>query len=359
MCVVAVLDYEGDLDALEDRFLTELRQSVSGRDGAEAKLSHLADLRSRLEEAGCAPDTLTGDEAASNRQLVAKARKKVADSHLEGRAMTPSMWETSRVVLSRRARYGHWEAFPSSPAPFYEQFRAAVEVKHHITKGRTFRKVETLEGRLGRLDGPRRSLPDRLALYRAFHSAGMELADRADDSYGNVGMMRADAWHAYLEIDWAAAGIPSHSYWRDLCELVVWEPYGLGYREETLPYGRVAASDVDLLEGILLGLEAELRRVYLDFEADEARQQLAWLHVAGNRVGRYQAAAERLGTDHWMPIMAMAESALDSSGPAAAADVFRAADRSGYHQSYLRKECSKMTGVDLRGEDGPHLRLVK
>lgn len=79
--------------------------------------------------------------------------------------------------------------------------------------------VDTHWQRLRRLDGPRRTLPDRLALYRAFHTVGIELAERIDDSYGVVGELREEAYHRYLGIDWRATGIDPTDYRSDLCEL--------------------------------------------------------------------------------------------------------------------------------------------
>jgi hypothetical protein len=64
----------------------------------------------------------------------------------------------------------------------------------------------------------------------------LELADRADDSHGNVGQLRRDAWHTYLGLDWQAAGMRAEDSRADLCDLVVFEGYALGYQEETLPW---------------------------------------------------------------------------------------------------------------------------
>lgn len=69
--------------------------------------------------------------------------------------------------------------------------------------------------------------------------------------------------------------------------------------------------------------------------------------------------AARLGTDHWIPIVAMARSALEIAGRDEAARVFRAADRPGFHQGHLRKQCREMTGVDLREDRDGHLRVVE
>ncbi len=351
---VAVSDHGGSLDELEAHFVGELRSHVDGRQGAESKLSHLADLRSRLEAAGLIPADLATPEALADKRVLARARKKVSDRWMEGRTMTPAMIETPQVGLVRRARYGRWSAFPVDPGLYYKSFRRHVEVKDHISKYRSFAAVHRVEERLRSLDRPSLTAAQRLALYRAFHSAGLELADRTDDSHGNVGQLRRDAWHVYLGIDWQTTGLRAEDYWADLCDLVVFEDYGLDYEEETLPWLRVPAGQAELIEGFLLSLASECRSHYLDYQAEKALQQLAWLALAGRRFSRYVEAAARLGSDHWKPIEAMAESALRSERRELAVEVFRAADRPGFHQQHLRRRCLALTGVDIDDErEGP------
>ena len=348
---VAVCDHAGSLDQLEAHLVGGLGSPLGGRESVEAKLSHLADLRSRIEDAGLTPPDLATPDVLADKRVLAKSRKKVNDSGLEGRALTPAMVETPRVRLVRRSRYGRWNTFPVDPGPYYKSLRRHVEVKDHISKYKSFAAVDRVEGRLRSLDGPSLSAAQRLALYRAFHAAGLELADRTDDSYGNVGQLRAGAWHTYLGIDWQAAGIREEDYWADVCDLVVFEPYALGHEEETLPWRRVTAGQAGLIEGCLLSLASECRTNHLDDQADEALQGLAWLAVAGRRFGQYVDAATRLGSEHWMPIEAMAESALRSGRWELALEVFRAADRPGFHQEHLRQRCRTLTGVDIGDED--------
>lgn len=358
---VAVADYSGRLEKLEAHLVGNLRDHVDGRRGAESKLSHLADLRSRLDDADLTPADLATAEVLADKRVVARARNKVSDRWVEGRSLTLAMVETPRVRFVRRARYGRWGTFPADPGLYYKSFRRHVEVKEHISKRRSFASVDYVEDRLRALDQPRLATAERLALYRAFHTAGLELADRTDDSHGNVGQLRRDAWHTYLELDWQATGLSSEDYWADLCDLVVFEDYGLDYKEETLAWQRVPSGQVDLVGGFLLSLATECASHYLDYQAEEALQQIAWLAVAGRRFNRYVEAAARLGSEHWMPIEAMAESALHSGRRELAVDVFRAADRPGFHQQHLRRRCLALTGIDLDGETHdptPNLRAV-
>lgn len=354
--LVTVNGFDGDVDALERELVARLHSPRHGRDDIEAKLSHLADLRARLHTAGLAIGALAAATEADKATL-SKARRKVLDQALEARSMTPAMHQTPRVQLERRARYGHWEQFPVNPSRWYDKL-AGRRPATHVSKGRTFSLTRQLQDRLARYDGPRREPADRLALYRAFQTVGVELAERGDDSYGNIGELRLDAFTDYLRIDWAAAGMAPEHWWQDLCELLVSEVYALTHQHDTLPFQHVPAGQAELVEAILLGLADEWRSGYQDYQADEALQLVAWLHIAGRRYTHYTDAARRLGSDHWMPIVSLAESALSANRHELAVDVFRAADRPGMHRDHLRKRCLAMTGLRL-DEPEPRLRSVR
>lgn len=94
-------------------------------------------------------------------------------------------------------------------------------------------------------------------------------------------------------------------------------------------------------------LEADCRGYHLNYQADQALQQLAWMAVARRRFPRYTDIARRLGSNHWREIQALAESALRSNRHQLGIDVFRAADRPGWHQELLQDRCRALTGVDL------------
>jgi hypothetical protein len=117
--------------------------------------------------------------------------------------------------VEAHARFG-WDAFPSDPARFYERLRPIAAGKSHVNKYKSFDVVDRLVTRLADLDGPRRSRADRVSLYRAFHTAGLVLADRTDDSHGNVGEARTAAWETYLSLDWRNAGVESAAYYQKL-----------------------------------------------------------------------------------------------------------------------------------------------
>jgi hypothetical protein len=76
---------------------------------------------------------------------------------------------------------------------------------------------------------------------------------------------------------------PRRNATEPLCELLVSELYALTYRHETLAFQRVPTGQADMIEEIILALAVEWRAAYRDYQADEARQLVAWLHIAGRR----------------------------------------------------------------------------
>lgn len=354
--LVADADFGADLGLLEAALVGRLKNSLSGQRDTEAKLSHLTDLRARLTAAGITATDLARSEPP-DRATLAKARRKVGDQAVEWRAMTPAMIGSPRALLQRRARYGHWDRFPVDPGPWRRRLAGPRARPVFVPKGRSFDLVQKLRERLARHERACRSAGDRLALHRAFHTVALEAADEADDSYGVIGELRLDAFTAYLDLDWHDAGMAPLHWWQDLCELLVWEPYGLAHDRKTLPFERLDPEHADAVEGILIGLSEEHRAVHLAYEAEEALQLTAWLAVAGRRYDRYQQTARRLGSDHWMPVVALAESALAGGQPTLAVEVFRGANQPGRHADHLRARCLELTGTTL-GEPSPILRVI-
>ena len=68
------------------------------------------------------------------------------------------------------------------------------------------------------------------------------------------------------------------------------------------------------------------------------------------------ATAERLGSDQWMPVVALAQTALAAGRRDLALGVFAAANRPGLQQDYLAARC-----LELTGQPPPrrHLRAVQ
>lgn len=107
---------------------------------------------------------------------------------------------------------------------------------------------------------------------------------------------------------------------------------------------------------ILEDLGATYRDARLEWHAEQASVAIAWLHVATEAFDGFTHVAEQLGSDHWQPIVALAEHALASGRCELAAAVFDAADQPGWHRDHLRRRRTQL----LDEPTGTHgLRLVE
>ncbi|MDQ3767897.1 MAG: hypothetical protein M3370_00230, partial [Actinomycetota bacterium] len=341
-CLVALLDHDGDLVALGDAIEDEHR--FYGHSDTEAKLSHLDDLADRLGAADLDAEALAvraEDQAA----LRTKARTKVLKQGLQPRALTDAMRLTPRKRLYERALRRRWDRFPASPQPWYDR------MVHHLGEGwlhknATFRLARRIESTHERNERATANDPaQRLAATRALVTYMYETMERCDDSYGVLGGLGREALLTYARLPLDATGIAATDWCEDLCELLAWEQYGLVMRSETAMFANIHGALADHAEHFLLALAAELGDRRLRYEADEALQHIAHLHIAHGRLTRFTPIAARLGSDHWRPIVAMAQAAVARDRDDVARAIFAAADQPGMQQDYLRKRCRELTGA--------------
>jgi hypothetical protein len=350
-CLVLVSDFDGDWAALAEELWRRRSPYLLTLD-EEAKNSHLDDVRARLADAGLGPTELAG-AAAGDRRLLAKARRKVLDQPLDrGRDMTPAMWATPRERLWCRALHGHWERFPVSPAPAHARFADQVmRARRHGRGG--YGIAQALQRLLDDQDRRLRGDPAaRLALWRGLLTAGIEALGEVRDRDGELAGFLGGSLAAYARPPWQPTGIEAEVYFADLCELCVWENHGVLYQRETAPFASVGVEHHDLVERLLWGLADELQGHRLGYQAEVATGLVAYLQAATARLDRLVATAERLGSDQWMPIVALAETALAAGRRDLARRVFAAANRPGRHQDYLAARC-----LELTGEPPPRHRL--
>ena len=104
---------------------------------------------------------------------------------------------------------------------------------------------------------------------------------------------------------------------------------GLLHRHETRPFAQVSGPLADHAERFLLALSDELRGHRLRHQANQALENIAYLHIAAGRLTSFALAATKLGSVRWMPIVALAQAAITRARPDIARDVFAAADRPG------------------------------
>ena len=341
-CVVAVADHDGDLGALAAAIEDGGRSFWSGT--VEAKLSHLDDLRLRLTEAGIDAAKLAGDADADPR-VRDKARTKVLKQGLYPRDLTEAMRHPPRDRLYERALRGRWNLFPVSPEPFYERLANGLG-EGYRSKGQTFALERRIEAARERLDRNTAQDPAaRLAARRALLAFCYRAMERCDDSYGLIGELAQEALFTYARLAFAPAGIAAEDWCEDLCELLAWEDWGLLHRHETRPFAQIHGPLADHAERFLLALADELRGHRLRHQADQALANIAYLHIAAGRLTSFAPAAAKLGSDRWMPIVALAQAAITRGRHDIAREVFAAADQPGLQRDYLHERCTELTGT--------------
>lgn len=339
-CVVALVDHDGDLDALAEAI--EEGGRLSGTGTAEAKLSHLDGLRQRMAAAGIDAEALVADED-TDPKVRAKARTKVLKQGLYPRDMTEPMWHTPRERLYERALRGRWHVFPVSPEPFYERLGNGLG-EGFRSKGQTFKLAHRLQAAIERIDRTTtHSAPQRLGARRALVAWCYGAMKRCDDSYGVIGEIARDALLKYATLRYEPAGIAARDWCEDLCELLSWEDWGLLHRHETRPFTQLQGQLAEHAEQFMLSLADELRAHRLRYQADQTLQNVAYLQIASGRLTRFAPVAEQLGSDRWMPIVALAKAAIKHGRDEIARDVFAAADQPGLQRDYLRQQCIELT----------------
>jgi hypothetical protein len=341
-CVVCLTESGGDWDELEEAIITRDRRRSSTSTVWEHKRSHLVDLRGRMDAAGLTAHDLAA-ALLDDKALRTRARRKVLDQLLDARDLTRPMRETPRRRLRERALRGHWSSFPVSPA---EDEALFADVSEDERGG--YRLVAELRDIVAEEHAARVGDPAaQLALLRAALSVGVEaFRNGLRDADGSMGAFLGETIEAYSRLPWRETGIEPTTYWTDLCEWCVWEEWGILHRRETVPFRSARKRDVDLIEGILLDLEAEYRSHRLDYEAAEALQLVAWLAVATRSADRFVPAATRLRADWWMPIDAMGQAAAKAGEHELAAEVYGTAIAGGgRHVDHLARLCHERAGL--------------
>jgi hypothetical protein len=231
---------------------------------------------------------------------------------------------------------GAWPDFPVDPTVVYETLEPYVDEADHVGKGGTFELVQELEEEIqASIDAVAGDPAQVLASRRAALTAVQEVAHRVDDSYGLVAELGEAAWSAYVSTPWRDL-IHEKAYWYDVAQLVAFDDYAHLHGNETLPWRQARAADLRVLRDVVIALAEEYTAARLAYHAQEARVALGWVHMATRCFTHYADAARDLGSEHWRPVVALAESALRGRRPDVAAAVFDAADQPGPHRDFLR-----------------------
>jgi hypothetical protein len=354
-------EHDGSWSGVRDRLRERRRGMGFAQSDAEAKLSHFDDLKKRWESIGeSSREALRGE--CLDRQLVRRARAKILEQYVDDRDKSTPMHETPRARLRERALRGYWCRFPVSPASCEQAFRAELEARDFYGERATFglaRRLDAAFGRqLKRAAGPAKEV----GVIRAFLTSLVLALERADDSCGILSGLARDHFPKYFTAPWKEAGVPPDLYYRDFMEYAVWEDYGLLGPGELAPlFKRISEQEVGLIDGVLRDLRTELCSAELEYQAEEALTLLGALHVNQRTFDLFEDLALQMGSRHWERITTMAEAALAAGHRDLARTVFAAADQPGFHNDYLRQQCSRLLGSPPSAgrARAQHFRIVR
>src|SRR5271165_1662096 len=226
--LVAVMIHNGDLDRLANRIKEEEGFFYDPR-SIERKRCHIRDLKRRLDEASVTPTDIVraaGDLAKTEKR---RALKKVSESIHREREFSEPMRNTPRERRFPHALCGYWDTFPVSPKSYAKQIGAHFRSKTFYSKNASFGIARTLDEYVEEakklLEAGKAAQAQ--AVLRAWMTVIIELIEKADDSFGSIGMSFEEGFAVYLKIRPEQTGIDERVFFTDLLDFLIWEDYGL------------------------------------------------------------------------------------------------------------------------------------
>ena len=332
---LAVVD--NDNWASLEKTLQERRYAAnSSTSDAEAKLSHISDLRNRLAVVRKTPRAVLRQDV-DDRALLAKAKVKIFDQYVDRKYATPAMRNTPRHQLEKRALRGHWNSFPVSPSLFEERIFDPDSARPCYGETATMRLADRIERRVKRFIRKADGVGEQFAIYRAAMTAIMVAVERADDSCGSLGDTFSMVLDNYRAVPWRTTGIAAASYFEDLIEFAVWEDYGFIEGLKGF-FKTISPEDLEIVLVVLDRVSAELREFGFYYQEEEVDRIRVTVLIDRRQWDRMEDLARTLGSDHCRLVIEMAEAALKKRKVALASAIFQAADQPGAHQSSLREQ---------------------
>ena len=231
--LVAAKDCGGDLNRLAERLGEEKTVLPFGRESAERKRSHLRDLQKRLAVAGLRVEDVLAAVGPLTGTELRRARKRVLEPTEREREWSAAMRQTPRKRRYAQALRGTWPRFPVSPEPYAAEIGSRFKATGFYGENASFGVARKLDRFLERADKLLAAVRhgEAQALLRAWLTVVIELLEMADDSYGCIGDSFQQGFATYLRIPLPQTGIDEAVFFADLLTLLIWEDYGLTWRQ--------------------------------------------------------------------------------------------------------------------------------
>jgi hypothetical protein len=342
--IVAVLMHNGDLDQLAKRIKDEKNMIRYDRNSIERKRCHIRDLKRRLEEASVIPADIVlaaHDLAKTEKQ---RALKRVMENISREREYSEPMRNTPRKRRFDHALRGFWDLFPISPETYAEKVRGHFRSKTLYSKNASFGISRTLDGYVEKakklLEAGKAAQAQ--ALLRGWMTVIIELIQKADDSFGSIGMSFDEGFTAYLKVPLEQTGIVDEVYFPDLLDFLIWEDYGLTNKGIEGYFRRLTKGQAGLCVDHLRREITALVDDDLEYESEEALTLLGQVVAEQERFDEFENLARQMGSRAWRRIVRFADIAMKRQKKPLALKVFEAALTKGDHLDFLTKKYEKL-----------------
>jgi hypothetical protein len=342
--IVAVLMHNGDLDCLAKRIKDEKSMIRYDRNSIERKRCHIRDLKRRLVEASVIPGDVVLSAVDFTKTEKRRAIKKVTESIDREQEFSEPMRNTPRKRRFDHALRGYWDRFPVSPEPYAGKVGAHFRSKTFYSMSASLRIARILDGYAEKakklLEAGKTAQAQ--ALLRGWMTFVIELIQKADDSFGSIGMSFDEGFTAYLEIPLDQTGIDDAVFFPDLLDFLIWEDYGLTDKGIEGFFRRLTEGQANLCVEHLRREITALLDDDLEYESEEALTFLGQVVAEQERFDEFEDLARQMGSRAWRRIVRLADIAMKRQKKPLALKVFEAAMTKGDHLDFLTKKFEKL-----------------
>jgi hypothetical protein len=243
-----------------------------GRESAERKRSHLRDLQQRLAAAAWTVEDIIAAAGDLAQAEFPRARRRVHGPIEREREWSAAMRQTPRKRRLAEALRGFWPRFPISPEPYAAEIRSRFKTEGVYSENASFGVASKLERFLERAD--KLLAADRpgeaQALLRAWLTVVIELMAMADDFFGRIGDTFHQGFRTYLNLSLPRTGIAEATFFSDLLTLLIWEDYGMTWRQTDGYFRDLTQAQGDWCIAYLRQQIEELRADDLSYQSEKA-----------------------------------------------------------------------------------------
>src|SRR5208337_3778360 len=239
---------------------------------------------------------------------------------------------------------GYWVMFPVSPEPYGETIGAPFQSKGFYSESMSFRIAGTLDGYVEEakklLEAGKAAQAQ--ALLRGWMTVIVELMEKADDSFGSIGMSFDEGFKTYLKIPLDQTGIDERVFFTDLVDFLIWEDYGLTDDGIEGYFRGLDQRQADLCVEHLRHEVAALLDDDLEYQSEEALTFLGQVIAEQERFDEFEDVAKQMESRAWKRIIRLANVAMKRRKKFLAMKVFEAALTEGDHLEFLKEKYEKL-----------------